>query len=212
MKTIGQTILLLTFGLCAFAQQWEVGGIGGASFLNHVSVNNPGVGTATAGFSPGVVAGVFLGQNIGEHWSGEIRYEFFDTNLKLSGAGTSATFSGVAHAVHYDLLYHFTRKNSPLQFFVAAGGGMKVFVGSGLQEAFQPLQQFGYFTQTHQIKPMASVGGGLTYRIGDHLRFRAEIRDFISAFPTNVIAPPPGVTYGKMLNDIVPMAGISYLF
>lgn len=212
MKIIGQTILLLAFGLCAFAQQWEVGGIGGASFLNTVSVNAPTAGSGTAGFKPGVVAGAFFGQHMNPHWSGEVRYEFFDTNLKLSSGGTTASFSGVAHAVHYDLVYHTNRKGSPLQFFVAGGGGMKVFVGTGLQEAIQPLNQFGYFTQTHQVKAMASVGGGLTYKLGDNLCFRAEIRDFISAFPTSVIAPPAGAKYGKVLQDIVPMVGLSYLF
>jgi hypothetical protein len=212
MKIIGQTILLLAFGLCAFAQQWEVGGIGGASFLNTVSVSAPTAGSARAGFKAGVVAGAFFGQRMNPHWSGEVRYEFFDTNLKLSSGGSEATFSGVAHAAHYDLVYHTNRKGSPLQLFVAAGGGVKVFVGTGLQEAIQPLSQFGYFTQTHEVKAMASAGGGFTYKIGDHLSFRAEIRDLISAFPTKVIAPPAGAKYGKVLQDIVPMVGLSYLF
>jgi len=212
MKMIRQTVLLLACGFCAYAQQWEVGGIGGASFLNTVSVSTPTAGSATAGFSPGVVAGAFFGQRLNDHWSGEIRYEFFDTNLKLSGAGTSASFSGLAHALHYDLVYHTGHSNSRAQFFVAAGGGMKVFVGTGLQEAVQPLSQFGYFTQTHQVKPMLSVGGGLNYKLADKLYFRAEIRDFISPFPATVIAAPQGVSYGKVLNDIVPMVGICYLF
>lgn len=212
MKVLGQTALLLAFGVCAFAQQWEVGGIGGISFLDRVSVTTPTAGNAHAGFAIGPVAGAFFGQRLNAHWSGEIRYEFFDTNLKISGAGTSASFSGLAHAVHYDLMYHTGHKHSPLQFFVAAGGGMKVFVGTGLQQAVQPLSQFGYFTQTHQVKPMASLGGGLIFNLGPKVAFRAEIRDFISAFPTTVIAPPPSVTYGKLLQDIVPMVAVSYLF
>ena len=191
MKTIGKTFLLLAFGLAASAQQWEVGGIGGVGFLDTVHVSAGSAGSATAGFAPGVAAGVFFGQNLNAHWSGEIRYEFFDSNLKLSGAGTSASFSGIAHAVHYDLIYHTNRKNSPVQFFVALGGGMKIFDGTGAQEAYQPLMQFGYFTQTHQIKPMLSVGGGISYKLTERLYLRTEIRDFISPFPTTVIAPPP---------------------
>jgi hypothetical protein len=212
MKTIGKTFLLIAFGVCAFAQQWEVGGIGGVGFLDSVHVSTPTAGSATAGFAPGVAAGVFFGENLNAHWSGEIRYEFFGSSLKLSGDGSSTSFSGIAHAVHYDLIYHTTRKHSPVQFFAALGGGMKIFDGTGAQEAYQPLSQFGYFTQTHQIKPMLSVGGGLTYKLNERLYFRTEIRDFISPFPTNVIAPPPGVTYGKVLQNIVPMVGIDYLF
>jgi len=211
MKTIGKTLLLFVFGLCAFAQQWELGGIGGAGFLNSVNVSGAG-GSATAGFAPGVVAGAFFGQNLNAHWSGEVRYEFFDSSLKLSGGGSSASFSGIAHAVHYDLIYHTNRKHSPVQFFAAIGGGMKIFDGTGAQEAYQPLMQYGYFTQTHQLKPMISVGGGFTYKMTERLYLRTEIRDFISPFPTSVIAPPPGVTYGSILQNIVPMVGMEYVF
>jgi len=217
MKTIGKTCLLLAFGCCVFAQQWEVGGIGGVGFLDTVHVSTTTAGSATAGFAPGAVAGAFFGQNLNAHWSGEIRYEFFASSLKLSGDGTSASFSGVDHAIHYDLIYHTNRKSSPVQFFAAVGGGMKVFVGTGAQEAYQPLQQFGYFTQTHQLKPMLSVGGGLIYKLSERLYLRTEIRDFITPFPTNVITPPeepPGhqVTYGKVLQNLVPMVDIEYVF
>ncbi|HEY1219159.1 MAG: hypothetical protein ABSE42_08855 [Bryobacteraceae bacterium] len=217
MKTIGKTLLFLAFGFGAFAQQWEVGGIGGVGFLDTVHVTTTSAGSATAGFAAGAVAGAFFGQNLNAHWSGEIRYEFFDSGLKLSGAGSSATFSGMAHAIHYDLIYHTNHKGSPVQFFVAVGGGMKIFDGTGSQEAFQPLSQFGYFTQTHQLKPMLSVGGGISYKLSERLYLRTEVRDFISAFPTNVIAPPeepPGqqVTYSKVLQNLVPMVGITYVF
>ncbi|MGB7762899.1 MAG: hypothetical protein WBL61_23900 [Bryobacteraceae bacterium] len=217
MKTIGKTFLLLAFGLGAFAQQWEVGGIGGVGFLDTVHVSTTTAGSATAGFATGAVAGAFFGENLNAHWSGELRYEFFDSSLKLSGNGSSASFSGMAHAVHYDLIFHTNRKSSPVQFFLALGGGMKIFDGTGLQEAYQPLSQFGYFTQTHQVKPMLSVGGGISYKLSDRLYLRTEIRDFISGFPKNVITPPeepPGqqVTYGNLLENLVPMVGITYVF
>jgi len=216
MKTIGKILLLLVFAVCAFAQQWELGAIGGGGFLNTVNVSTTSTGSAKAGFATSAVAGAFLGENLNAHWSGEIRYEFFDSDLKLSSAGQSATFSGVAHAIHYDLIYHTDRK-APVQFFVAAGLGMKVFDGTGAQEAYQPLSQFGYFTQTHQVKVMGSVGGGFTYKLSEHLFLRAEVRDFISPFPTNVITPPAPtsgnkVSYGSILQNLVPMVGISYLF
>lgn len=216
MKTIGKTLLLLACGFCAFAQQWEVGGIGGVGFLNNVNVSTTSTGSAKAGFATGAVAGAYFGQNINAHWSGEIRYEFFDSNLKLSSGGNSATFSGIAHAVHYDLIYHTDRK-APVQFFVAAGLGMKIFDGTGAQEAYQPLSQFGYFTQTHEVKVMGSAGGGFTYKLSERVYLRAEVRDFISPFPTKVITPPAPVsgnkvTYGNILQDIVPMVGIAYVF
>jgi len=61
MKTIGKIFLLLAFGLCAFAQQWELGGIGGVGFLDNVHVSTTSAGSATAGFAPGVAAGTICG-------------------------------------------------------------------------------------------------------------------------------------------------------
>jgi hypothetical protein len=134
----------------AQAQQWEFGGAGGGAFLNNVAVTAP-AGSATAGFKSGGVAGVFLGQNISNHIGGEIRYEFFQSDLELKSGGNSATFSGQAHALHYDLLVHTSPKNSKVQLFGAVGGGMKLFRGTGSAAAHQPLYQPEFSTQ--QRKP-----------------------------------------------------------
>jgi hypothetical protein len=144
--------------------------------------------------------------------SGEIRYDFFQSNLKLSGAGTSASFTGIAHAVHYDLIWHTRRKDSPTQYYLAVGGGMKLFQGLGSPEAYQPLMQFGYFTRTNSIKAMGTVAAGMTYRLAPRMFLRVELRDFISPFPTAVLTPAPGTKYGSILNNLTPMAGISYVF
>ena len=212
MRTIGIGVLLLAAAaVCAQAQQWEFGGVGGGAFLNNVSVKAP-AGSATAGFQPGGVAGAFLGQNMSSHIGGEIRYEFFQSNLQLKSGGASASFSGQAHAVHYDLLLHTHSKTSSVQLFGAVGGGMKVFVGTGTEAAIQPLYQFGYFTHTRTIKPMFDFGAGVRFGITKHVFMRIEVRDFITAFPTAVLMPPAGVQYGNILQDIVPMAGLSYVF
>lgn len=212
MRTIANGVLLLAaVGVCAQAQQWEFGGVGGGAFLNTVSVSAP-AGSATAGFQTGGVVGGFLGQNISNHIGGEIRYEFFQSNLELKSGGSSATFSGQAHAIHYDLLFHTNSKTSSVQFFGAVGGGMKLFRGTGTEMVQQPLYQFGYFTKTQTIKPMLDVGGGLKFSITKRVSLRLEVRDFITGFPTQVLTPPAGVKYGTLLQTIVPMAGLSYAF
>jgi len=213
MRTLGFTILLMAAAAASgLAQQWEVGGIGGGSFLNTAGVSSP-VGAATAGFQSGFVGGAFFGQNLYRHLSGEVRYEFFQSNLKISAGGTTATFSGLAHAIHYDLIWHTERKNSPVQLFAALGGGMKVFYGTGAQQAYQANYQYGYMTQTHEVKPMVSVGGGFTYKLSQRVYLRAEVRDFLTPFPSKVIAPPSSnVKYGSILNDLVPMMGLEYAF
>jgi hypothetical protein len=119
----------------------------------------------------------------------------------------------VAHAVHYDLIVHTARRNSSLQAYAAFGGGMKLFDGTGTPAAYQPTEIYGYMTQATDVKPMASVGGGISLKLSPRFLLRIEARDFITPFPTKVITPPSNaVKYGSILNDIVPMVGLEYVF
>ena len=212
MRTLGLSILLLTAAAATGrAQQWEVGGLGGGGFLSNVAVAGP-VGSATAGFQSGASFGAFFGHNTYSHFGGELRYAYLQNNLKLSSGGSSVSFAGMAHVVHYDLIVRTSRKNSPVQFFAAIGGGMKVFRGTGKEAAYQPLSQFGYFTKTRALKPMASVGGGVKFYLTRNVCLRTEFRDYITAFPKELIAPAPGAKFGSILHDLVPMVGLSYEF
>lgn len=201
----------LTLAAAGWAQQWEFGGVGGASFLSNVPVSGS-VGSATTGFQNGAVGGVFLAHNTYRHIGGEFRYEFVQSSLHIQSGGSTATFSGQAHAIHYDLILHTNRPGSKSELFVAVGGGMKIFRGTGQEAAYQPLSQYGYFTNTQVLKPMISVGAGVKYALSPRLVLRTEVRDFITAFPTNLIAPAPGAKFGSLLQDLVPMVGVSYLF
>jgi hypothetical protein len=153
-----------------------------------------------------------LGHNTYSHIGGELRYAYLQSNLQLSSSGSSVSFTGMAHVVHYDLILRTTRKNSPVQLFAAIGGGLKVFRGTGKEAAYQPLSQFGYFTKTQALKPMASIGGGVKFYITRNVSLRTEFRDYITAFPKELIAPAPGAKFGSILHDFVPMAGLSYEF
>ncbi len=211
MKVVRFAFVTIAAATAAFAQQWEFGAVGGGSIDSHVSATAP-AGSGTAGFATGFAAGAFVRENMARfvHISGEVRYEYLQSDLRLSAAGQTAQFSGAAHAIHYDVIYHTSSKESPVQFFGAVGGGIKAFVGTGTPEASQPLSQYGYFTKTDAVRPMISAGGGFTYRLSQNLLFRAEVRDFISEFPTSVLAPPAGVKYGYWLNNVVPMVGIVF--
>jgi len=212
MRRLRLAVLILALAATAgFAQQWEIGGGGGGGFLPGVPVSSS-LGSATTGFQSGAAFGGFLGQNLYPRLSGEIRYGYLQSNLKLTSGGTTATFSGVAHVVHYDLLLHATPRGSRAEVFVAVGGGMKIFRGTGKEQAYQPLSQFGYFTKAQTIKPMASVGAGVRFRLAPQVFLRTEFRDYITAFPTDVITPAPGAKFGSLLHDFVPMVEISYVF
>ena len=202
-------VLLTAAAAASHAQQWEFGGMAGGSFLNHVSVTAP-AGTATAGFANGAAFGGYVGYNSYKHIGGELRYSFMPANLKLTSNGSDATFGGQSHAIHYDVIFHTAKEGSKAQAFVAVGGGMKIFRGTGTEHAAQNLSGFGYLTKTQEVKPMGTVAVGVKARLTPHVFLRAEIRDYITPFPTQVIAPPAGVKYGSILNDIVPMVGIGF--
>lgn len=210
MRSIAVTTLFLTaLAGSSFGQQWEFGGLAGAGFLNNVNVSGA-AGKATAGFQSGAAFGGFVGQNLYPHLSGELRYAYLENDLRIKSGSTNATFGGNAHVLHYDLLYHTNRKGSRIQGFVAVGGGVKVFRGTGEPQAYQANSQYGYLTQTQQLKPMGDFGAGIRFEITRHVYLRTEFRDYITPFPTQVITPAPGTKYGSILQDLVPMASISY--
>ena len=160
MKTVGQSILILAAaGAACFGQQWEFGGLAGGGFLNTVPVSST-VGTATAGFQTGAAFGGYVGFNQYKHIGGELRYTYLQSNLSLKSGGSEASFSGMSHVVGYDVIFKTTRDNGKVQLFAAVGGGMKVFRGTGTEAAYQPLSQYGYFTKTQALKPMARCRRG----------------------------------------------------
>ncbi|HWB84079.1 MAG TPA: hypothetical protein VG675_08065 [Bryobacteraceae bacterium] len=212
MRTLGLSILFLAAaGTACYAQQWEFGGTAGAGFLTGVPVTGV-VGSATTGFKSGAAFGAFIGNDLYRHLSGELHYGFLQSDLHIQSGGSDASFAGVAHVVHYDLILHTSRSESKVQFFAAAGGGMKIFRGTGKEAAYQPLSQYAYFTRTQAVKPMISVGGGIKYVIRRNIFLRTEFRDYITPFPTELIAPAPGAKISGLLHDFVPMVGLSVVF
>ena len=108
---------------------------------------------------------------------------------------------------------HTNKRGSRVQYFAAFGGGMKIFRGTGQETAYQPLSQYAVLTKTQEVKPMASVGGGLKYKLGERLFLRTEFRDYITPFPKNVIAPGSNAKFSSsILHDFIPMVALSYEF
>lgn len=213
MRSTAVLIVVLSLGLAsaALAAEYEIGGIAGGGFTNGLGVSS-GVGTATTGFKPGATFGAFVGNNLYPHLSGEVHYTYQMSDLKLSSGGNEVTFSGMSHAVHYDFVYYPAKLRSKTQPFVAAGGGIKLYRGTGAESAYQPLNNFAYLTKAQDLRPLFTVGGGVKYQIGPRLYFRAEVRDYITPFPNKVITPAPGAKISGWLQDFVPMFGISFSF
>jgi hypothetical protein len=195
----------------ALAQEYEIGGLGGAGFMRGIGVTGAR-GSASTGLAPGFSAGMVVGNDMYPHLSGEIRYLFRDSNLQLSSGGSRVTFSAVSHLVHYDLLFFPSARRSKARPFVAGGAGARVFRGTGRETAFQPLIEYAALTRTQEVKPVISVGAGIRMDLSPRLRFRAEFRDYLSPFPKQLIAPVGGAKIAGWLHDVMPLAGISYVF
>ena len=207
------TVCLLTLALggTCLAQQWEVGAAGGLEIYKNLTVTRGSL-DATAGFKPGVAASVFAAQNLYQHLGGEFRYTIGLGDMKVSSGGTEATFAAQTHAVHYDLLFYGTRREAKVRPFVAAGGGVKVYRGTGKEQESQPLGQFALLTKTQQVEGLITVGGGVKLQVGRRSFVYIEARDYITRTPKNVIAPFTGSSISGWMHGYLPMLGVSIGF
>lgn len=193
----------------AFAQRWEVGGGAGGGFYTSQEITAPSA-SASATIQSNLAGSAWLDSNSSGRWGGELRYDYQMGDLALSSGSTQATFAGHTQAAHYDFLYYFAPRGSKIRPFVAAGGGIKIYQGTGAQVVYQPLSSVALLTQTQDLVPLASAGGGVKMQLGSHVSLRVELHDYLTPFPKQVIAPNVGAKAGGWLQDFVPMVGISY--
>jgi hypothetical protein len=196
----------------ALAQKWEVGGGVGGSFFTSETVTNPS-GNANASLANGLSASFWVDNNTAANrFGGEFRYDYENTGLTLASNGTNVNFGADTHAVHYDFVMHFGSSESRVRPFITGGGGVKLYRGTGQEEAYQPLSNVALLTKTNQIEPLISVGGGVKVALTPTWALRFEVHDNLTPFPSNVIAPAYGSKVGGWLQDFVAMVGVSAAF
>lgn len=203
--------MLLALAPAALAQKWEVGAGGGGSFYTSQTFTNP-VGQADAKLANGFIVSAWLGNHSGKVLGGELRYDYEQSDLKLSSGGTNVSFGAHTNAIHYDFLLHLASREARVSPFIAGGAGVKVFTGTGKEQAFQPLSNIALLTKTNETKALVSVGAGLKFHLSGAAQFRVEVHDYLTPFPKNVIAPAAGSKVGGWLSDFVAMAGLSLNF
>ena len=203
--------VVLAAAPAALAQKWEVGaGVGGAFYTSQTFSN--AVAKADASLNNGVAVSAWLGNNIGNLLGGELRYDYEKTDLHLSSGGTSVNFGGHTNAFHYDFLLHFTPRDAKVRPYIAGGGGVKVYTGTGKEQAFQPFSTVALLTKTSEVKGLVSVGAGIKFNVAHAVQFRVEIHDYLTPFPKKVIAPAQNAKVDGWLSDFVAMAGLSITF
>ena len=211
MKRVRILTIFFLLATLAVAQEWELGVSGGFGFSRNPTVTND-AGSGNAGFKYGLTAGAVAGNDLYDRISGEMHYLYRVSNLKATGGGQQADSSGEAHLIHYDVLYHTADRDAKVRPFLAGGGGLKVYRGTGNERAGQPAGTFALLTRTQELKPLVSAGGGVKVALTDTLHLRLEIRDYITPFPKEVVAPAPGARIKGWLHDFVPTVGVSVKF
>lgn len=205
-------VFALAFAGTAAAQQWELGAAGGWGLYRNASVSSASGATGQAGFDSGAAVGVFGIQNMYKHLSGEFRYTCQLDDLEVSASGQKVTFEGQSHAIHYDLLLYANGKDAAVRPFLAGGGGIKIYRGTGTETLTQPLSDFAILTKTQQVEGLITVGGGLRFRLGRRARLYTEFRDYITPMPQQVVAPGLGAKMSGWLHNFVPLVGLSVGF
>lgn len=195
----------------ALAQEkLEVGGLALMAAYRSADVKSgPSIGSV--GFAPGPAGGAFVGQTMNNHLGGELRYMFAQNDLELSSGGRDIKFSGRSHIFGYDLMVYPTGRNASIRPFLAGGGGMKIYQGTGTEQAFQPLANLALLTRTREVMPMADFGGGVKIRTSRNTMVRVEFRDYITQVP-KVFAASPGSKISGLLHHWAPAFGFSWTF
>jgi hypothetical protein len=201
---------LLCLAIPGLAQErWELGFSAGYGFHKNLTATNS-AGEASVGFKPGVAFSVFGSDQINGWLAGEARYTYRQNDAWVAARGTESRFDAESHVFHYDLIFPVAKRSAVVRPFLAAGGGVKVYRGTGREAAFQPLSNFAVLTRATQIVPVISVGGGVKVELSRLITLRVEARDYISTFPSEVIAPVPSARVHGWLHDFVPMIGLSF--
>jgi hypothetical protein len=209
MKLVQIPVVCLLLGsIPVLAQKWEYGGGAGFGFYTSHDITSPG-GTANAKINSNLAASAWLGNHNGEKWGGELRYNFQRGDLRLKQNSTEATFGAQAHSMHYDFLYHFSSQEASVRPFVAFGGGIKIYQGTGQEQLVQPLSRVALLTKAQDLVPMVSVGAGFKVQLKENVQLRVDVHDFLTPFPKEVIVPNGG-SISAWINDIVPMVGLSF--
>ena len=192
-------------------QKWEVGGSAGYGLYRNVSVSGPATSGKT-GFESGYAAGGVFGNDLYRFVGGELRYTFRSDDLRVSSGSSKATFGGQSHAFHYDALFHAASKNAPVRPFLAVGGGVKFYRGTGAEQVFQPLSNLVVLTKSSQVEPLVSAGGGIKFQLSHHALFRVDVRDYMTPRPDKLLALPANTRSSGWLHDFVVLVGFSTTF
>jgi opacity protein-like surface antigen len=208
-KLVVIAVVLVSAGA---AQDWEVGGSVGYGAYRSGTVFGSNGETATAEILNRFTAGAVIGEQPSGFISGELRWTYQDGHAVLTAAGVREEMDAHSHAVTYDVLFHFHRRERRLRPFFAAGGGIKGYIANGPPPQQNPLAAVATLVERDEWKPVLDLGVGVKYRLRDHVQLRFDFRDYLTTFPKQQIVPAAYSTARGIFQQFTPMVGVSYVF
>ena len=204
-------VVLVLFSGAAFGQQYEIGADIGYGFYRNGTIYSAS-GTAQAGIRNRFAAGIILGDEFSSYVSAEFHYLYHDGHPFLQAPGVKSDIQGQSDALTCELLFHFKTREHRLRPFLAGGSGAKEYIIAGPEPFPQPIPQIASLTTNDVWKVVFSVGGGVKFRLIQHMLLRAEFRDYLTTFPRQQIVPAPHNTARGVFEQFTPLFGVSYGF
>jgi len=205
-----RAILILLSG-AAFGQQYEIGANIGYGFYRNGTIL-AAAGTAQAGIRNRFAAGIILGDEFSKYVSAEFRYLYHDGHPFLETPGVKTDIQGQSDALTGELLFHFKTREHRWRPFLVGGSGAKGYIVAGPEPFPQPIPQIASLTANDVWKVVFSVGGGVKFRLIEHMLLRAEFRDYLTTFPRQQTVPAPHNTARGVFEQFTPLFGLSYAF
>lgn len=183
--SVGSLVAQIQYGP---ERKWEV-----SLFAGHNSVRDKSMATSASGidvfrlvtldFNPGMLAGVRVTENRGQHFGAELEYSFANQSLALREVrpGLARVDLGQSiHSLNYSVLYYVLPRTSRLRPYASAGVGVALYHLDGNDVAAAEVEGLSLKSSW---KFAGSFGGGLKYRLNERFGFRVDFRDQITGVP-----------------------------
>jgi hypothetical protein len=208
LKTIAALALVAA---SASAQNYEIGAAVGNGGYRNATVTAPS-GQAQAGMGDAIAPSVVVCDNMYDRVSGEFRYLYQGGQPFVSQGGVKGTMAGRSHTFVYDALVQVRGRERRIRPYLAIGVGAKGYVTPGPAPSPEPLPKVAALLGKSQWTLVGSVGGGIKVKVHEHILLRFDLRDYVTPFPKQQIAPATGATLSGLLQQITPMGGVSFVF
>lgn len=193
-----------------FAQNWEIGGGAGYGWPLDSSVTG-GTSPVHSGYAPRPAFSVVLAENMYNYIGGEFQYLFQPGGTQLRSNGIVENASGYSNILVYNLTVHMRPREAKFRPFVAAGAGVRIYTNSA-RFLPQPLAGAALLTEGTQVEPAISFDGGVKYMLPRHVQLRLDLRAYTTPTPNDLIRPVGSSTIRGWIFELMPMAGIAYVF